>query len=46
MSTSILVRTKLTADEWADIRKLAIERAVPVSQLVADALREHLLRKG
>jgi hypothetical protein len=46
MSSTVLVRTKLTAAEWADIRKLAIERAVPVSQLVADVLREHLLRKG
>jgi hypothetical protein len=46
LTTTVLVRTKLTAAEWADIRKLAIERAVPVSQLVADVLREHLLRKG
>jgi hypothetical protein len=46
MITSILVRTKLTPDEWAAIRKLAIDRATPVSVLVADVLREHLLRKG
>jgi predicted DNA-binding ribbon-helix-helix protein len=46
MSSTVLVRTKLTPDEWADIRKIAIDRRVKVSQLVADVLREHLLRKG
>ena len=38
-STSVLVRTKLSPDEWAAFRKLAIDRGVPVSQLAADALR-------
>lgn len=46
MSTTVLVRTKLTPDEWAAIRKLAIDLGTPVSVLVADVLREHLLRKG
>ena len=35
----ILVRTKLTEKEWADFRKLAIDRRVQTSQLAADALR-------
>lgn len=39
MSTSVLVRAKLTTAEWASIRKLAIDLNVPVSQLAADALR-------
>lgn len=44
MATSILVRTKLTPNEWKRIRKLALDRNVPVSELTADALRESLLK--
>ena len=44
MATSILVRTALTATEWKRIRKLALDRNVPVSHMVADALRESLLK--
>jgi hypothetical protein len=39
MATPILVRAKITADEWLRIRKLALDRGVPVSQLAGDALR-------
>ena len=44
-TTTVLVRTKLTTDEWARFRKLAIDRGVPVSELAADALRA-LLKGG
>ena len=44
MGTTILVRTKLTPTEWKRIRKLALDRAVPVSELVADTLRDALLK--
>jgi hypothetical protein len=37
--TTVLVRAKLTENEWARIRKLAIDRKQPVSQLAGDALR-------
>lgn len=39
MSNTVLVRTKLTPAEWKRIRKLALDRGVPVSELAADALR-------
>lgn len=45
MASTVLVRAKLTPAEWASIRKLAIDRNVPVSQLAADALRA-LLKEG
>jgi hypothetical protein len=38
-TTTVLVRAKLTDNEWARIRKLAIDRRMPVSQLCGDALR-------
>ena len=41
MST-VLVRTKITAEEWAAFRKLAIDRRVATSELAADSLRETL----
>ena len=44
MATSILVRTKLTPNEWKRIRKLALDRSIPVSELVADTLRDALLK--
>ena len=44
-SSTVLVRAKLTAREWARIRKLAIDRGVPVSQMAGDALRV-LLERG
>jgi hypothetical protein len=39
VTVTTLVRTKLTAQEWAAFRKLAIDKGVPVSELAADALR-------
>lgn len=44
MATSVLVRAKLTAAEWLMIRKLALDLNTPVSKLVADTLRESLLK--
>jgi len=35
----IMVRARLTADEWAALRKLSIDRREPVADLVAAALR-------
>lgn len=43
-NTTILVRTKLTEAQWRRIRKIALDRDVPVSQLVADTLRDALLK--
>ena len=42
MSATILVRTKLTPDQWAAFRKWAIDRGEPVSQLAADAMMKAL----
>ena len=39
MTSTVLVRAKLTAEEWKLIRKLALDRDVPVSQLAGEALR-------
>ena len=39
MSNTVLVRAKLTAADWLKIRKLALDRGVPVSELAGDALR-------
>ncbi len=44
MSNTVLVRTSLTTDEWRNIRKIALDRDVAVSKLVADTLRETLLK--
>ena len=44
--TAVLIRAKLTPREWARVRKIAIDRNVPVSALVADAIRECLLKGG
>lgn len=40
----VLIRAKITPDEWTAIRKLALERGVSVADLVADALRRALLK--
>lgn len=45
MASTILVRAKLTEAEWVAIRKLALDKRLPVSQLAGDALRA-LLKKG
>lgn len=44
MASTVLVRTKLTPKEWTRIRKIALDRGIPVSHLVADALRDALLK--
>ena len=45
MATStILVRAKLTDNEWARIRKRAIDERIPVSQWAGNALRDALLK--
>jgi len=44
MSSPILIRAKITDNEWARIRKRAIDARTPVSQWVADALRDALLK--
>lgn len=44
-NTTILVRAKLTQREWDRIRKLAIDRRIPVSQLAGEGLRA-LLKGG
>lgn len=36
---SVLVRAKLSPSEWAEFRKLAIDKGQPVSQLAAEAMR-------
>ncbi len=40
---TFLVRAALTQDEWARIRHMALDKAMPVSRLVADTLRANLL---
>jgi hypothetical protein len=46
VAPAVLIRAKLTAAEWAAIRKLAIDRSTPVSHLVAETLRKHLLKEA
>jgi hypothetical protein len=41
---SILIRAKLTPDEWTRIRKKSLDKGLPVSQVVGDALRDALLK--
>jgi hypothetical protein len=38
-----LIRAAITPEEWAQIRKLAIDRDVPATELVGQTLRRHLL---
>lgn len=44
MATTVLIRTNITNDEWRAIRTIAITRGVPASVLVAQTLRESLLK--
>lgn len=44
-SNGTLVRTDLSAEDWRDIRKLALDKNVPVRRLAGDALRA-LLKGG
>ena len=45
MSNTVLVRAKLTDEEWAHIKAKAALLRVPVSELAGDALRA-LLKGG
>lgn len=44
MSSPVLIRAKITPAEWTRIRKRALDAGVPVSQWVALALRDALLK--
>ena len=44
MSKLVLIRARLTESEWKRIRTLAIKRDVATADLVADALRDALLK--
>ena len=44
MSKLVLIRARLTEAEWKRIRQLAIKRDVTTADLVADALRDALLK--
>ena len=44
MSKLVLIRARLTDAEWKRIRQLAIRRDVKTADLVADALRDALLK--
>ena len=36
---TILIRAKLTEREWVRLRKLALDRGIPTTELVGNALR-------
>jgi hypothetical protein len=42
----IMLRATITADEWSEIRQLAIRRKARTADLVADALRTVYLNGG
>lgn len=44
MTKLILIRAALTAAEWKRIRLLAVKHDTPTSHLVAQGLRESLLK--
>jgi hypothetical protein len=44
MSKLILIRSRLTEEEWRRIRTIAIERDTTTADLTANALRESLLK--
>jgi len=44
MSKLVLIRARLTETEWMRIRKLAITRDTTTADLVADTLRDALLK--
>lgn len=45
MATSIMIRVGISQREWQQLRRLSRTSGVPVTRLVADAIRESLLRK-
>jgi len=44
MSKPIMLRASITPAEWKRIRKQAVDRGIPTTQLVAQGLRESLLK--
>lgn len=46
MSAPILARIAITQAEMRTLRKQAIDRAVPTSQLLAEIIRKHLGVRG
>ena len=40
-----MLRAELSQDEWAAIRKLAIDKRTPIQRLIADALRRSPVTK-
>jgi hypothetical protein len=44
MSKLVLIRARLSASEWKQIRTLAISRDTTTADLVADTLRDALLK--
>ncbi len=41
-ATPIMLRAKITDDEWTRLRKLALDRKCAVSEIVGELIREHL----
>lgn len=44
MGKPIMLRAAITEHEWKRIRKMAVDRGVSTTQLVAQGLRESLLK--
>jgi hypothetical protein len=44
MSKLVLIRARLSESEWMRIRTLAIQRSTTTADLVADTLRDALLK--
>lgn len=44
MSKLVLIRARLTDAEWKRIRIIAVKRDTPTADLVADTLRDALLK--
>ncbi len=44
MSKPTMLRAAITPAEWKRIRKQAVDRGIPTSQLIALGLRESLLK--
>ena len=40
--TPIIARISITKDKWQTVRKQAIDKSVPTSQLLAEWVRTHL----
>lgn len=42
----IMVRVAITPEEWTAVRRLALDRNTSSKELIADAIRSHLLNGG